>query len=1166
MQTRTRSSGGSRSLPSTESTSQASSLRTGSASTSTTPSNGRRRSNLPAPLVPDVLAGPVPAPPRLDGASSCPVNRTAGTASNTPHMPALSPTTASPASQGGRTPPPHHRRGHAVSGSAGPIPLPMPSSPPQGLRQRGDRPASTASVEESGSGSATALSNRLPTMMQPHKLSASATATTARPARQPSSAHTHAPSAPVATMPPVPTSPARMVSQPDVTLLAVSSPARRGYLVADGNGREAERTSGSMQSQMPIPLPPPPPLPSAPAPAQPRPSSTSSAPSSTSHTGSGGRGSAHPRDGAARNTTAGGGGAVSDTYLRENPRVRALVNNLYQQVLTTQPEEPLQYLAQLRIGTATQPPGQTAPQHGRAPPQSRQLSSSSGYGHTYPPTRHAAAEGGGDDGQTRAHPSPAPAVQQVPSAPSAHAAVVEDAALAGSLNSGVVGGECRRHSSLDSGVVVASAGGGDRHPDSAVPPSDPTTAAVVRLLRTPPSAPTAPLSVRIGSSASIGGGAFVVPPSIAGAAMQPTAGNSAGVGSSASSKHGSAQRGGAHVTNSLTSSGFLSGVVGVGAGHQPGTNVALTLHSSSGGGGVFRCSSGAAPHSAASFAGSISGVERGEMTPSDLSSLLSTNSVDLHEFIADFRLAKEERCGSGVDKPNITLDELAGIIEASSFPVPDVEVLLDLFDELQPCTRYLASAHSPMRSPPAPAAIALRRKSSPPLPPPRHSVGIASGSAGHNPRQRDAVVPAPTGGGSQPPRGGLSADSISSVASSATGAPSAAWDATGSGKLRGFAGSGYSAGTQALYGNSHQVNGLAWPGGRVHGAESCVTAAYPPTSVAAQDATTRHGRADAKAGHLAALDTRPADAAPCKLVEDGGAPRMSGRCASDVFASASPSQPPHLDVVSRHCGAEAEAEAATVPFDTLLARMAFKIQGRYPSEAIRIAFYGMVVDEEAPAAALEGTWRSGGFSDDVRRVSPFGRGMRGVVSTDSLTPSEPPGATGSGSAVVATMTTTTTTTITTTAGHGALAGCTVPLSRCIAEGLYARLGMVDVTVGEVQRSVRSAGMPTSPEEQRGWECHLEDFARLVRAVTAVSERGCSVSPANLFLTSLRDGHLQRSTSGTAAAVGSGAVSTTNSINAASGLIAPTASASWKEETPTTTTTSQSAATAFTTHR
>ncbi|CAC9486284.1 conserved hypothetical protein [Leishmania infantum JPCM5] len=1132
MQTRARS-GGTRPLPTaTSAASETDSIRTGGSSDSNSPSHGLRRSNLPAPLAPEALSSSLPVSQRLDGASSCPVNRAGRLAPDALRMPTLSPA-ASPLTVQGRSPPPHQReayqrRVHPGSGDkgGGKMSLPPPSTPTQagsapvdengdGSGRRGHHNArssmnsgsSSSSRHERSSNalglrtnepapSMPSMSSRLPAMMQPSKLSTSTTASsnvsTTNPPAQQQPAST-------ATMPTVPTSSSRLASQPDVSLLTVTSPARRCCLVADSSDRSAETTP---VSTVQIPLPPRS-LPQAPAPAQ-RPSSTVSA---TSASNSVTRGTAHQREAEAR-ATAGDGSTSKEAYLRDNPRVRALVNNMYQHVMTTQPEEPLRYLAHLRAGTVPQVPSthlappatqrgearRTPGQQARTVPQPRQLSSRA-HGSAHPPYSHT-AEGAStssasvssellrdsgstcdnDGGHTWAGP-----LQPTPQQPESAASHGGDVDLTDSFDSGAV----------SSGVA--------NRPASLTARSD--VAAAVRPLRTPPSAPTTSLQSRGGSS-GVNAGGRVMPPSIAGTVMHTNASSNAILSGSASSKHGSPQllqRSGL-VTNSLANSGFLSGVAVGSAGHQAGSSGALLQHAS-GSVSAFRSSGIAAPHLVPSFAGSVSGIERGEATPSDLSSLFSTNSVDLQEFIAEFRLAKEERYGGSVDHPAITLDELACIIECNSFPCADAEVLLDLFDELQPCARYLAGVQNPTRSPPAVSAT-LKRNSSPQL---LHR--------------------------------GLGPRSMSPVSLfNGTVAATAAAESAATGKVRGVGATNSSA--VAAMGNNGNATGPAWPPGRVQGAESCVAAAHPPTSVAAKGMSHSHerfadeaqckgcvtisGRADTKDGKVLVIGSRIADGAPFESSSEGGSYNPYSRCTSDAFTGASTLQ--RQQGVSQHPysdGADGE-EVPTVPFDTLLARMAYKIQGRYPSEAIRIAFYGMVVDEESAATALESSGRSAGLGVDCAALVANGRGLHGVVSTDSLTPSETT-VMGSSSAGMATT------------GYGTLPSCTVPLSRCITEGLFARLGMVDVTAGEVQRGLRSVGLPIGQDEQRVYECHLEDFARLVRAITAVSERGCSASPANPSLTSLRESYVQRGSSNNFAV-----------CNNSSGGTVPAAPAPWKE--------------------
>lgn len=426
-----------------------------------------------------------------------------------------------------------------------------------------------------------------------------------------------------------------------------------------------------------------------------------------------------------------------------------------------------------------------------------------------------------------------------------------------------------------------------------------------------------------------------------------------------------------------------------------------------------------------SFVGSLTGGERGDVTPSDASSLFSTNSVDLQDFLTEFRMAKEECCGGGIEAPRMSLDDLAMILESVAFPFSDATALMDLFDELQPCAHYLTEAAS----------------------------GVAGNAQGLS--QRDSAA----GAGRRGAEPSAAADTLQLTSCSGgvtaeeegEGVAYAALDTHKANTSTGIAA------TSLIAANT--------------GADeaSAVVAAAVPGRLSAAAAGSRGAAAGAHASTCTAIIPLPP---PAKPTGNGGV--------ADEHAAGTPHAFNH----------ERAAAAATVPFDTFVARMAYKIQGRYTAEAIRIAFYGMVLDEEAAAAgdaagtaaAAAAATFSGHSAECVgtRRLS-------NVFSTDSLAPSEPAG-------TFSTMT---------TMNEAGMPACTVPLLRCLSEGLYGRLGMVDVTASDVQRGVRSAGLPTSPEDQRVCECHLADFARLVRAVTTVADRGFSISPGNFCLTSQR---------------------------------------------------------------
>ncbi|KAG5505767.1 hypothetical protein JKF63_05103 [Porcisia hertigi] len=930
----------------------------------------------------------------------------------------------------------HHRRGHHLSDNGAPSGSGFESGAgAHGLHSHEPMPSMPT------------ISNRLPPVIQPNKLSTSATTSSNVSMGQPPSQPQ--PPTSTATMPTVPTSPAREVSQPDVTLLTVSSPARRCYLLADTSDRSLDITTASTNQ---IPAPP------APVSA-PRPSSTLSG---TSLNNNGTRGSLHHREIESR-AVCGGGGTTTNAYLHDNPRVVTLVNNLYHSVMTAQPENPLHYLAQFRAGTVPQlPSAQLAPldtqrEDARLTP-GRQTHTTlqphqrlgSGHGDTHPPSTHTTTGGStsksslsetgrqdssgtrdGDRGETQVGTAPLPTAPPQPTR--------------GVVSSGM--------------------------------PNRPS-AAVCRLC-TPP-APPQSASAAVSNSASVGGP--VLPQSTAGIVTHTnTTSNNVFSSSSASSKHGSShllQRTGL-VTNSPASSVSLAGGPAGSVGSQQVSNTALSQTGGSGG-NALPSSGGAAPHSGNSFLGSLPGIERGEATSSDLASLFSTNSVDLHEFMAEFRLAKEERYGGGVDHPAITLDELACIIESCSFPCADAEVLLGLFDELQPCALYLAGARSPNGTPPA-ASTTFKCNSLPSL----SRGGLANGSVS--------------------PPSSLNCTAVATT--SADGAAAVGKPRAGRGAITNSPGA-------AMMPNCN-VSGSTWTARGVQGAESCVTAAHPNANIATQN--TDHAnkrtadeaqcngffpgneRADAKNSKLLVINNRIDDAGgPQESSGEDGSHDPCSRCPTDVCKCTSPIHQ-HLGGLQhpRWNGANNE-DTPMVFFDTLLARMAYKIQGWYPSEAIRIAFYGMVVDEESGAAtvAVEGNGRGAGLSGDGPSAAANARSLRRAISTESIATSEVT-MMGSGSAATATI------------GGGALSSCTVPLSRCITEGLFARLGMVDLTAGEVHSGLRSAGLPTSQDEQRVFECHLVHFARLVRAITAVSERGGGASASSSHATSLREIFVQR---------------------------------------------------------
>lgn len=88
------------------------------------------------------------------------------------------------------------------------------------------------------------------------------------------------------------------------------------------------------------------------------------------------------------------------------------------------------------------------------------------------------------------------------------------------------------------------------------------------------------------------------------------------------------------------------------------------------------------------------GLERDESAKSD-QSYFSIASVDMQEFLSEFRSARNDFLGAQCDR--ISRNDLAEIVDRVSLPLPDVRLIADLFDEMAQgsCnTRPLSSDHS----------------------------------------------------------------------------------------------------------------------------------------------------------------------------------------------------------------------------------------------------------------------------------------------------------------------------------------------------------------------------------------------------------------------------------------------------------------------------------------
>lgn len=965
-------------------------------------SSSQRRTNIPTPLTTDAIASAsdVPQMPALSHSSpSAPCER-----SSTDRMRASSDASSHSWPTSSHLPlsithphHSHHRSNGSASVSSTSLSITAPSPTMANTNSHSSSSNSnTATVstrrrcqsevtlrQSSGSGSrhpseGTPTRQLLPIVGQPGKSGAVSSSTSSAPLRQLSMAQS------------VPPSPARLASEnPSLT---VTSPARRCYLGAD---HQTTR-------QPAIPLTPEENATSTTTSNNPG-SSTTGAPDSLQHSAEVDRG---------QSTTT----ASSLSYLQEHPSVALLVNNLYQSVLASQPEEPIRYMArQLQpppaIGDGASAGADVlAGQREGAPhavvdapvPAVEGATTEEAQQNPVSPVAQSTEEDSSDDAHRGEGPS-GRLPQRPPSPPS----------------SGRPNGRPPRAKQIrtaDSGVASLP------REHSPVEEAEPHDHLQVPPTRRPPPAPCNALSPpqdalhqQSHSTRSTGGSldsgvlADLMSP-------RPTHGPHAHGGSGSSNGNGGSANGAGRLPPSAPPNFNTRGHSGPARGmpealsrfgsgsstHQawkPTTSTAAAAaataaaaasavpphHSSSGCavGVTFTGNNyGSLVGAAVSLGGSLSGVERGDVSPSDMSSFLSNASVDVQEFIHEFRTAKEEQIG-GLEKPHITFDDLACIVETIPFSVPDAALLSELFDDL------ITTPSAPVVSPVWPS----------------RQVSTGSGRAA-------ADAPPPSEG--------------KSLLSS-------------SGRSNAYNGAGY------------------------------ITAAQPSAAF-------------------------PSLSPPQLGNISGGLPNMNGNA---VYAGTSGS------------AAATPAEERTVLFEALLARMAYKIQGRYPAEAVRIAFFAMVVDDDPTSE----THKADEVESSLTNIgSGADRPTRGLTTTttttatgysaESVTPSETPVLLNPH--LLSTQSAAPLTPFNST--------CTVPLARCIAEGLHHRLGMVDVTAADVQRALRIAGLPQDGDEYRGFECHLQDFGRLVHAVAttaAAGDRGMTCSPGNPYLSSLRESYLQR---------------------------------------------------------
>lgn len=170
-------------------------------------------------------------------------------------------------------------------------------------------------------------------------------------------------------------------------------------------------------------------------------------------------------------------------------------------------------------------------------------------------------------------------------------------------------------------------------------------------------------------------------------------------------------------------------------------------------------------------------------------------------------------------------------------------------------------------------------------------------------------------------------------------------------------------------------------------------------------------------------------------------------------------------------------EEEFIEFDVFLSRMAFMVQGRYPTEVIRSAFFAMM--EEYRAGVLRASYKGRDWSDctlysSVEPINPPQNSKRAFNSNqEEPSRSTVPGPSGLQASVQPNFT---------------QLSQSLPLHCCVMDGLYRRLGMRSLTTLQVQAALRAACLP---EDDLNWGCHVNDFITLAQTL---SQQSASSSP------------------------------------------------------------------------
>ncbi|KAH9597512.1 hypothetical protein LSM04_000702 [Trypanosoma melophagium] len=215
------------------------------------------------------------------------------------------------------------------------------------------------------------------------------------------------------------------------------------------------------------------------------------------------------------------------------------------------------------------------------------------------------------------------------------------------------------------------------------------------------------------------------------------------------------------------------------------------------------------------------------------------------------------------------------------------------------------------------------------------------------------------------------------------------------------------------------------------------------------------------------------------------------------------SMEPHASTLAMEDAGETESRER-VYFDAFISRMAFMIQGRYPTEVLRATFYAVLesaVQKKCSAdgditrrtssstgSAASGTCRTGAKCHGGNNVTHTGANNHNNNNNNNDNNSPITAANANATALhtfpgintslppalcAAPNDNNVPTTELSTLLHG------VPLAVCVEEGLWRGLG-IPVSKAEVARALHMIGIPADDN----YEFHVNDFVRLVTALTS----------------------------------------------------------------------------------